>query len=292
MVESVIMGEMLAHLADNPLKKCDRKSLIYLGAIMALFDVIIDDFRFGREIVTRILENTFSQNKSKPFLTGSAIEEVYYLYLDKLMDVINKEHWSEISEYLNNIKLQLRSEEQYTGNISEESVLEITLGKGGVSALICSVFVLPKNDQFRIAVFQIGGFIQMMNDCQDLYKDTVSGIKTFVHFHKSFEDICTELDNHRIKTFTTIKSLDYSRGALYKTLFDLNAMFLVIVYKLKRYSESCNNQLDFSIISEMDKKMFKINPFSLRTVIDCSPEILKFRFEECDTASGFKFAVR
>lgn len=51
MVEGVVMGEMLARLTGQSISKRDKESLIYLGAIMALLDVIVDDFRLNRNVV-------------------------------------------------------------------------------------------------------------------------------------------------------------------------------------------------------------------------------------------------
>jgi hypothetical protein len=289
MAEAVIMGEMLARLADHSISKQDKDSLIFLGAIMALFDAIIDDFRLDRAAVLQILENTFSPVRGRPSPDATAVEKVYYLYLDKLTRIIEKEQWAEISDHLTIIKLQMDSAEQYQEEISEEMVIGITLGKGGVAALICSAFLPQKNDSFRKAVSELGGFIQMMNDCQDIHKDTVAGIKTFVHFRKNFRDIFNRLDEQRRKTFQMIKSLDCSCDGRSSTLFDLNAMFIVIAYKLQRYAEACNYRLDYKAISDIEKKEFRINPFSPRSVVACFGKIMRFDIENCDTTPVFKF---
>lgn len=289
MVEAVIMGEMLARLSDHSVSKRDKESLIYLGAVMALFDIITDDFKLGRTTINRILENTFSTCGRPESNTETAIEKIYYLYHSMLLATIEREHWIEITEHLSIIKLQVRSDEQFRETISEEHVTGITLGKGGVSALICSAFLQQRDDSFRKAVFEIGGFIQMMNDCQDIHEDTVAGIKTFVHFRKDFSEIYAKLDEQRRKTFQMISSLDYSTNGRRYTLFDLNAMFVVIAYKLKRYADTCDYILDFNAISEMDKKKFRINPFSPRSFVYCSGKIIRFDPEDCEAMPVFKF---
>ncbi len=289
MVEALIIGEMLAHLADQPVTERNKKSLVYLGAIMALFDVFIDDLRLDRITLDKILENTFSDSGRILSLNETSIEKIFYLYLDKLTCSIEKEHWQEISGHLSIIKLQIGSDEQYSRNISEENVLRITLGKGGVSALICSAFLKQKSESLRSAVFELGGFIQMMNDCQDIYKDTIAGIKTFVHFRKDFRDIFNSLDKQRQITFQQIGSLDLSVRNKYETLFNLNAMFIVISYKLERYAKACNYCLDFNTISNMDKKYFRINPFSPETIVSCYGRIIKFAFEKNNVTPQFKF---
>jgi hypothetical protein len=289
MVEAIVMGEMLSNLVGYNLNKRERESLIYLGAIMALYDVIVDEFRLDRDIVNRILENTF-RSGARPFYDNeTAIEKVLYFYLDKLTGTIEKESWDEISGYLNIIKLQTDSDVQYNRELSEVQIKEITQGKGGASALICSAFLRHKSDSLKAAIFQMGGFIQMMNDCQDIYKDTVSGIKTYLHFCRSFTDIFNRLNEERIKTFRLIKTLDFPEDKVYKTLFDLNAMFIVISFKLESYSGICNYRLDFNAIAGMDKRSFRLNPFSLKSLWTCTPKILQFRSDSSESVQNFKF---
>jgi hypothetical protein len=129
----------------------------------------------------------------------------------------------------------------------------------------------------------------MMNDCQDIHKDTVAGIKTFVHFRKSFRDIFEKLDEQRRITFSLIKSLDYPDKGRSETLFDLNAMFIVISYKLRRFAESCNYKLDFKIIGEMEGEKFRINPFSVPAITGCYKKIVSFDFENFNSAPDFRF---
>ncbi|HUX97865.1 MAG TPA: hypothetical protein VMV47_19190 [Bacteroidales bacterium] len=290
MVEAVIMGEMLSDLTGASLKKNDRKILIYLGAIMALFDAMVDDFKLDIRRMKQILDNTFSTTGSKSLFAKTAIEKVFCLYLDRLLCIIEAEQWSEIAGHLGIIRSQIESVEQLGSTISEENVTRITLEKGGVSSLICSAFVPRKKEDFLEAVFQTGGFIQMMNDCQDLYKDTNAGIKTFIHFCVSFPDIYNRLNRQRIKTFSLIESLELPLYARYKTLFDLNAMFIMISYKLHRYAEACNYSLDFDLIAKMDRNHFRINPFSSQAVYYCTGRIVSFDPENYINVGAFKFS--
>ncbi|MBK9389899.1 MAG: hypothetical protein IPN68_06800 [Bacteroidetes bacterium] len=249
MVESLIMGEMLARLAGKQVTDRDRQTLVYLGAIMALFDVFIDDFRFDRVRVLDILDYTFS--------TDRPIKTV--------------------------------SDSQFGSDITEESILSITNGKGGVSAMICSAFLGQKDESFRKAVFETGGFIQMMNDCQDIHKDTVSGIRTFVHFCNNFTEIFTRMNEQRLQAFRALMLLDLPPERKSATLFELNAMFVVISYKLHVYSRACNYTLNYPAIREMDRKLFRINPFSLRAIISCVGPILEFDSTDLEAVPDFKF---
>ena len=289
MVEAVIMGEMLACMTNIPISKRDRESLVYLGALMALFDVMVDDFRLDRDIIKKLLDNAFSPAVIIVTDDITAIEKVYYLYLDKLIATIDKEHLLKITEHLGLIKMQMESAEQYSKSISEESVTSITAGKGGVSALICSAFLHQRSDSFIKAVYEIGAFIQMMNDCQDIHKDTVDGIRTFVHFRNNFTEIAVKLDEQRRKCFALIKILDYPHKGRKEILFNLNAMFVVITYKLHRYAKICNYCLDFKAIAAMNRKDFRINPFSPSTVSACFMKIMRFEYDNPESGLFFRF---
>lgn len=289
MVESLIMGEMLARLAGKTLSDRDKETLVYLGAIMALFDVFIDDFRFDRVRVLNILDYTFSTDRPIKKVSDTAIEKIYCLYFEKLLLIIEKDHWNEISKHLNIIKIQIESTRQFGDNATSEIVKDITLGKGGVSALICSVLTGQKDESFRKAVYMTGGFIQMMNDCQDLHKDTVSGIRTFVHFCKSFTEIFTRMNEQRVSTFRTLMLLDLPLERKSVILFDLNAMFVVISYKLHLYARACNYELNFPTIKEMDRNSFIVKPFSLHAIRACTGKILEFDFTDPEVIQVFKF---
>ncbi len=289
MVESIFMGEILANLTDHSINKKDKEGLIYLGAVMALFDAMIDDLKLEKTVVIEIFENTFLPDHRIGASTKTTIDKVYFLFLDKLVNTIGSKKWLQIKEYLNNIKFQLQSEQQMSEEITEESVIKITMGKGGVIVLLCSAILFPAGDPLKKTMYELGGFIQMMNDCQDIYKDTIGGIHTFVHFSKDFRDIFDKLDEQRKIVFHELKSLDYSYHGRKETLFIINAMFIVISYKLQKYAEVCNYHLDFKFIASMDKKDFRINPFSPCTIAHCSAKILRFKYETCESTPDFKF---
>jgi hypothetical protein len=280
MVESVFMGEILANLADRSIGKKEKESLVYLGAIMALFDVIIDDLKLEKSVVEELFENLVSSDKRTGSMNETAIEKVYQLYLEKLIKTVEKEHWQEMSKHFDLIRFQIQSAHQLNENMTEESINKITIGKGGVSILLCSTFLFPISDPFKKAMYELGGFIQMMNDCQDIYKDTIEGITTFVHFSKSYDEIFEKLDIQRKITFRELKSLSCSYRGCSETIFYFNAMFIVISYKLKRYAEACGYSLDFKTIAAMKKKDFRINPFSPGAIAACFGKIMRYEYSE------------
>jgi hypothetical protein len=289
MVESVVMGEILANLTDHLINNKEKESLIYLGSIMAIFDVITDDFKMAPTVVADLFKYLISRGKRTTSQDETAIEKVFHLYLDKLNNTIEKEHWLEMNKHFDIIQFQMQSDRQLKGNLTEEGVTKITMGKGGVSILLCSALLLPTDDSYKKALFELGGFIQMMNDCQDIYKDTIEGITTFVHFRKSFSEIFDKMDEQRKITFHELKSLSCSYRGRSETIFYVNAMFIVISYKLQKYAEACCYSLDFKAIAAMRKNDFRINPFSPGAIAACFGRIMRHEFENCDKTPNFKF---
>jgi hypothetical protein len=279
MVEMLIAGELLVKLAGRSISRKEKENLIYLGSVMALFDSIVDDYKLDKESVSNLFDNIISPENRIDTNIRSSIEKIFYLYLDKLIITSGKERWEKMKKYFHLIRFQMQSEQQLKENVSEEKVISITRGKGGVSLLLCSALILPSSDMLNNAIYELGFFIQMMNDSQDIYKDTIDGITTFVHFRKSYSEIIDRLDEQRIKTFHEIKSLPLSYQGRLEIIFNFNAMFIVICHKLRKYVEVCGNNLDFKSIASMNKRDFRINPFSPGTISSCFGRIIKFNYE-------------
>ena len=286
MVEAIIVGEMVASLAGRKMNKAERKTQICLGALMALFDILIDDYNVGEELMKKILSDTFGDTDAE-YVGDEAIMKIYYLYVKALKSVAGNERMASISKYVRLSVLQIKSREQILLETAESRINEITIGKGGSAALILASFIV-KDEPFEKAIYETGGLIQMMNDCQDMYKDTVAGVRTFVHFRKDFEDVYATLDKQRIRTFESVGNLNVAEKSKKRFLFELNAMFVVIAYKLHRYAEYCSYNLDFETIASADKNRFRINPFSLKSVFSCASKIIRFDKDIPDKPPCFK----
>jgi hypothetical protein len=288
MVEMILMGEFLSNLSDRKISRKDKLSLMFLGAVMTLFDTVIDDFRADKNLVLRLFDNIMSPEKRIRSESEPAIEKLFYLYFDRLIASTEKGKWTAMYKHFHLIKFQMRSDEQLGESVSEEDVTRITRGKGGASLLLCSALILPPSEITNKAMFELGVLIQMMNDTQDIYKDTVQGIKTFVHFRKSFSGIIENLEKQRIITFNLLNSLSFSFRGRYETVFNFYAFYTVILYKLKRFSEASRNKLDFNIIASLGKESFRINPFSPRAISACYSRLLRFDYEGCQKENYFK----
>lgn len=280
MAGSVVMGEMISSLNGKRLSRSDRNSLIYLGAVMALFDVLTDEIRTDRRILEKILLDTLVENPDFSGKNTSPAVRICYMFLDELHSSTDSEQWNAICSLGGLIKKQIQSDEQFNPDLEESDAEELTEKKAGAALMLCSTILRIKDPEFVKAIYETGSFIQRLNDTQDMYCDTVSGIRTFVHFCDGFDQIRSKLLDHKIKIFEIIRSLDIPESNKYKFLFDLNAMFVVISYKLNCYECICASRLDFGEISKMEKEHFRINPFSLKSIRTCSNKILDFGINE------------
>lgn len=280
MVETLVTGGMLGALAGKKPERKDIEIIVYLGAVMAIIDIVTDDYRIDRKVTEDILQRAFSGGDLEEYKEAAPVLKICILFLKKLRDAAGIELWKIISQSSDLINIQLNSGEQFSDEVTESVVNKLTIKKGGVSVLLCASVLRLEERQLLSALYETGGFIQMMNDCQDMHKDTVAGITTFIHFCRDFREILNKLNNQRVKVFRLINELSLPEHAKHRFLFDLNAMFIVITYKLHRYSEVCCNKLEFDTIRQIDKVEFRVSPFSLSAFAACTGKIVHFHFED------------
>ena len=280
MVETLVTGEMLGALSGKKPERKDIEILVYLGAVMAIIDIVTDDYRIERKVTEDILQQAFSGGDLEEYKEAAPELKICILFLRKLRDAAGAELWKTISESSDLINIQLKSGEQFSDEVTESAVNKLTIKKGGVSVLLCASVLRLEERQLLSALYETGGFIQMMNDCQDMHKDTVAGIKTFIHFCHDFGEILNKLNSQRVKVFRMINELSLPEQAKHRFLFDLNALFIVITYKLHRYSEVCGNKLEFDAIRQIDKVEFRVSPFSFSAFAACTGKIVYFNFED------------
>ncbi len=228
MVETLVTGELLGALAGKKPERKDIEILLYLGAVMAIIDIVTDDYRIDREVTEDILQRAFSGGDLEEYKEATPVLKICILFLRKLRDTAGTELWTTISQSSDLINIQLNSGEQFSDDVTESTVNKLTIKKGGVSVLLCASVLSLEERQLLSALYETGGFIQMMNDCQDMHKDTVAGITTFIHFCRDFREILNKLNNQRVKVFRLINELSLPEHAKHRFLFDLNAMFIVI----------------------------------------------------------------
>jgi len=275
MVELLFTGELLTLLRDLPLSKEEKQNLTSLGAIMAIFDTLVDEFP-DQSVPAKLLGRFIRKELSAAGEETTAPERLFYHFAAQLYTDTTEDTWQKMSAYFEQIPYQLQSAEQKQETLPEEEVLRITGGKGGVSLLLCSSLLLGKDKTTEDALFGLGAFIQFLNDAQDLRKDAEKGIRTFTAFRKDFAAIEAFLGEQWDMTRKAISALDLPPHRTYEFLFSIHALYVGISYKLSRYALICGNRLDLKSIAVMDRKEFRTDPFSPEGIRYCLPRILAF----------------
>lgn len=271
-VSTLFLGQLLSNLLGVPLARVEKKRLIYLGAAMGLCDVLVDDHKITRDRITSILTN-------KPLSGLTCIEQIFSLYYHELISFVPEEKREAfISVFLSGVDWQIKSLRQFSHKIKEEEVQEITVGKGGVSIVLCSLVLNNGDALSESSMMSLGAFIQAMNDAQDLPKDAREELLTFVSFKKNFEEVFKALDVFKIQAFNEVRALNLPFKQKETFCFNFYAMYTAICFKLHSYKEVLEDELDFKKTKQLDKSSFAVNPYSWRSLRFCLVKILEFHF--------------
>jgi len=195
-----ILGEGFALLNGQGLSSQERLATTCQGAITGLGDDFFDNNKFSEAALKDFLENPHH------FKANNAANELFlHFYTNSLSQS------ADADKTLKRLKAvyqaQLQSMAQANRVLDTDSILEISMLKGGCSLLFYrSAFKHPVDSNEEEALFLMGGLMQISNDVFDVYKDSNAGIQTLM---------------------STCKKVDYLRN-LYK---DLLKKAYVAIYK-------------------------------------------------------------
>ena len=271
MVTTLYLGELLTELRPNKLTKQEKKSLIHLGALIAITDLMVDDHQLTSEKLTELLSGNSFDHKHL-----SSIESVFILYHDKLISNLSEEKAVIIQDFAFR-KPQIESQSQLKSDLTEEEVIEHTTQKGGSALVLIASLLFDTTLPDESAIYQLGVFIQYLNDSQDIYKDIKSRIITFVSYQTTFNEINKTLSEEFSKTIESFTKTNYSVKGVYHLLFYINALFIGVCYKVESYSKIAGEIIDIEKIRQIDKSIFNTNMLSLKTVVYCIPKIITFK---------------
>ncbi|MCB2208575.1 MAG: hypothetical protein KQH67_09810 [Bacteroidetes bacterium] len=271
MVTNLYLGELLAELRLQNLSLNENRSLIYLGALMAITDLMVDDHQLGHQRVSLLLNGETNERNRL-----TAIEKVFILYYEKLLLCIDDKKKRLIKNFAM-LKPQTESHLQLKEHFSEAAIHKLTREKGGTAILLTASLLFEISEKNKAAFYQLGAFIQYLNDSQDVYKDLNAGVTTFVSFCHSFSEVNAKLKQEFEHTTTLMLQTDFSHKNLYKLLFNLHAMYVGILYKNKVFARKLGDTIDADNIRLVDKTTFRAPMFSVKSVVFCLPRILLFK---------------
>jgi len=270
MVTNLYLGELIAGLRPQKLTNNEKNTLIYLGALMAITDLMIDDLKVKPERITVLLKGNYDTSENP-----SAFEQVFVLFHQKLIANIDKEK----AAYIQDFSLrepQLDSKTQMHEELTEFEVHEITRKKGGTAILLTTSLLFDITERNQEAFYHLGAFIQYMNDSQDIFKDAHAGITTFISFCNNFDEVNARLKQEFDQTTALFLQTDFPRKSLYELLFNLNALYTAMLYKNKEFSRKHSNTIDIDNLRSIDRSRFNVQMFSVKSLLFCVPRILTY----------------
>lgn len=270
MATNLYLGELLAEIRPQSLTKKEKQSLIYLGALMAITDLMLDDHQLGQKRISHILSGVLSDSSQL-----SAIEKIFVLYHEKLLSIIDNKKAYFIRDFSMR-KPQIDSQKQMADDVSEAKVHELTRNKGGTAVLLTASLLIEITDKNESAFYQLGAFIQYLNDSQDAYKDIKTGIKTYVCFYDTFDQINERLKLEFNKTVRLLQQSGFESSDVYRLLFYLQAMLVGVAYKNLEIAKITGNRIKNLYHPQLSKKQFSIKLFSPSSLKFCIPKIICF----------------
>ncbi len=274
MATNLYLGELLAELRPQHLRLNEKMSLIYLGALMAITDLMVDDHQLGYKRVSLLLNGeTIEPNRL------TAIEKVFIFYYEKLLSGIDDKKKQLIKDFTM-LKPQIESHLQLNETESEAAIHKLTREKGGTAILLTAALLIKITKKNKEAFLQLGAFIQYLNDSQDIFKDARSGMTTFVSFCNSFSEVNDKLKQEFEQTTALLLQTDFSPENLYKLLFYMHALYTGVLYKNNLFARKLCNTIDVGDIRLMEKTTFRIPMFSVKSLVFCLPRILMFKMPD------------
>lgn len=270
MVSTLFMSELIAILAGHKISQEEEGAFCFLGALIGLSDILVDDYHLEGPRIEALLLNPGAEN--------SAIEKIFGLYYQALLTELDTDKAARLKEgLLALVHFQIASLRQFDARLSEQETEAITRGKGGASLRLCAALFPALEEPLQGAIYRLGGLIQFLNDAQDLPRDARDGVTTFIRFRENFQDAARFLGAERRATFEAFMAPTLAHWRRHYFLFCFHAMYVLILYKLSHYAHVCSNRLDLEQIAGMPKEAFRVNPFSPGFVWASFGWIINFR---------------
>lgn len=278
MATTCFTGSLLSIFFDEKIDENKQKALCYLGAMMAINDVFIDNHKYNLEKSKVLLSESYTAQND--------LETLFIAYFDRFKLVVD-ETKRDIFTTLSDAGLFWQSEslKQLNPSISIEEIHKITASKGGFSILLCASIFDKYNHQFhQEALFHLGAFVQYLNDAQDVFKDKKENINNFATKCDTIDEILNQLHVHHKTCFQSLFKLpetNQNNNALFA--FNFYIMYLGINYKLERYKKRFGNNINQINIQNLNHNNLKVNMLSLSALFYILPRLLSFKpSNNCD----------
>ena len=226
-----ILGEALCVLRGTKMTYQERLALTCQGAITGLGDDFFDKQNMPDDLIKTLIEKPDELN-------GSNTNEQLFLTFYKR--ALNKAHNPALMlHYLRQVfAAQIKSRKQSKpGLLTKDALLEVTIEKGAASILFYrSVLINPLTKEEEVALYQLGGLLQLGNDIFDLYKDCQKRIDTLITTAKKVQEVREIFLAQMEKSFSLCYKMNYPRR-------NITQMLRLITMSICSRCIVCLNQL-------------------------------------------------
>lgn len=254
MAETLFCCENFNKVSGHHVSEDQKKSYYLSGVLGALGDFIVDDLEVPKQRIALL------KAPAVDFKCENVIESVfvksYHLFLDSVAQPLRERA---IYYYELAFDAQLESKRQFEPDLTNEAAEEICRKKNGYSFLFLRSLTEGAIDEIEEkALFEMGAFIQLCNDAQDIHKDMAQKIRTSATTLNSLQEIADNLDKQMSISFSLFKKTNYEQKRKDDFLIQVHLMHLAILAKLKKFHE-------------ITAPVFSFEKFSLKTKEEIKP---------------------
>lgn len=231
-------GLYIEYLTEKKLTKTEFKNLALAGAITPIYDRFCDNTNISKEDLNQL---TFNPSKLE---TDDHYMELYsHMLIHLRKQIKNIEGFDMECEKVMNAQLESR---QQSEDIDLATIDSLTQEKGGASFLFwASTLDRSFDDEQKKLFFQLGGFVQIIDDIFDISQDLEQGVSTLAtKWTSNIEEIELKLNEYLSNNLQSIRTLNISKKRKRKLvrLYYLLAVPAFIYLKILR-KESQKNTL-------------------------------------------------
>ncbi|MBD3363007.1 hypothetical protein GF362_04775 [Candidatus Dojkabacteria bacterium] len=217
---------------NHRLTRKEKELITLIAALISPYDSLIDDMKISPNRLDLMFK------KTSDFVPKTTLETITLELFKEIKDRIPDETYSSFNAVLQKLhNTQQKSRFQKDENISLEELQSITRKKGGYTMVILIHHLKPsmKKAEFN-SLFELGAYIQYMDDWVDMQDDIQAGIHTLFTHPKHKTKAKKLMREQKQKTYRTILKWEYPEISRKKLLYKYH-LVLTILYTLLRIKE-------------------------------------------------------
>lgn len=224
---TTFFGQFYEILTQKKLSGTYYKNLCLAGAITPIYDRFCDNYDLKKSDLHTLTFNPVNHHYQDPY------KDIYVKMLFHLRkNAPNIQFFNEECERVMNAQFNSRKQ---TKKIDIKTIELLTIEKGGASFLFCASTINQSfNNQQKNLFYQLGAFVQLIDDIFDIPQDLTQGIETIAtkHIH-NIDNIKSKLEKFIEENFDIINKLTISKKQQVKLirLYDLLAIPAIIYLK-------------------------------------------------------------